>query len=86
MPVKEISGRWHTVNKAGKVGKRAFKSRESAEAASSRGRALLGRTSTEDVGARDPGDSIVRENPDTAAERRVLGIPAKEEDVDTGGF
>ncbi len=85
MTVKEVNGRWHTVSSSGKVGKRAFKSRASAEAAQDRGRALAGQPSTKVDGSGSPAGPIVRENPDTADERRKLGIPALDEQ-ETGGF
>ncbi len=82
MTVKEIDGKWHTVNKAGKVGKRAFKSRESAEAASARGKALLGGPSPSSSTSSPSG----LDDMDTAEERRALGIPPKHVAKDPEAF
>lgn len=79
MTVKEIDGRWHTVNKAGKVGKRRFKTKESAQAAQDRGRARAA-ASPLDLGAGTPeSTSGSSEDPDTSAERKKLGIPKRAE-------
>ncbi len=73
MPVKEVNGKWHTVSKSGKVGKRGFSTKANAEAASARGLALqVGREAAEGAGE-------VFEAPDTDAERKALGIALKAE-------
>lgn len=87
MGVQEIDGKWHTVNKHGKVGKRGFSTKANAEAASARGQSLqTGRTSTKSSleGAGLP--TTDRENPDTADERRRLGVPPKRVPKDPEAF
>ncbi len=75
MPVKQIDGKWHTVNKAGKVGKRGFSTKSNAEAASARGKALLGQTSENPSGSSPDSPTVVHKDVDTTDERRALGIP-----------
>ncbi len=77
MGVREISGKWHTVNKAGKVGKRRFSTKANAEAASARGSAMAGRSPLA-MGERvqEPvADDL--SGVDTAKERKALGISPK---------
>ncbi len=83
MTVKEIAGKWHTVNKAGKVGKRKFSTKANAEAASARGSAMSSRI----VAATTPVPDVpIVESMDTTEERKALGIPAKKGPVDPEAF
>jgi hypothetical protein len=77
MTVKEVDGKWYTVNKAGKVGKRGFSSKANAQAAQDRGRARARSSPLQlaEVAADQAGE--VFSEIDTAAERKALGIPPK---------
>lgn len=82
MTVKEVAGKWHTVSKSGKVGKRGFKTKANAEAAQNRGRALLASPGASlpppsSTGMESSGTSF--DAPDTAEERKRLGVPLKAE-------
>lgn len=76
--LRQIDGKWHTVSKAGKVGKRAYKTEANAQAAQDRGRALL---ASRDGSSPSGGETEVSPAPldsmDTSVERKLLGIPAK---------
>ncbi len=87
MTVKEISGKWHTVNKAGKVGKRGFRTKENAEAAQARGRARAATSPLQLTSVGSPAPAVITaDNPDTAAERKALGIPPKRIPKDPEAF
>ncbi len=77
MTVKEVGGKFYTISKSGKVGKRGFSTKANAEKAQARGRALLsGTTSTP-----SPASPVsVFDEADTAEERRKLGVPQKGSD------
>jgi len=82
MTLKEIDGKWHTVSKSGKVGKRGFSSQANAQAAQDRGLALQG------GGGSSGGSSAPSsfESPDTSEERAALGIAPKKARPDPESF
>ncbi len=82
MTVKEISGKWHTVSKSGKVGKRGFSSEANAQAAQDRGLALKG----PDGSSGGSSAPSTFESPDTQEERASLGIPPKKARPDPEAF
>lgn len=88
MAVKEVAGKWYTVSKSGKVGKRGFISEANALAAQTRGRALLassggGQSIPSSAQSSPP---VLSTDTDTEAERKALGIPPKRAKADPEGF
>ena len=81
MVVKEVAGKWHTVSKNGKVGKRGYTSEANAQAAQDRGRALLassgGAKTSLPSSVSEPSPALSDSEMDTTEERKALGIPAK---------
>ncbi len=86
MPVKEINGKWHTVNKAGKVGKRGFSTQANAQAAQDRGRARAAASPLQlgQAAAEQAGETF--ESVDTAEERMALGVSPKKARPDPEAF
>jgi len=77
MSVKEIDGKWFTVSRAGKTGKRGWATEAIALAAQNRGRALL---ASSGGGASLPSSAVepaTALSDDTSEERKALGIPPK---------
>ncbi len=86
MGVREIDGKWHTVNKAGKVGKRGFSKKASAEAAQARGLAMA---ASSPLGLGERAQEPIAEDfsgVETTEERKALGIPPKRVPKDPESF
>ncbi len=86
MSVKEIDGKWYTVNKAGKVGKRGFTKKASAEKAQARGLSMAASSPLSLVERPQEPIADVLSGVDTSEERKALGILPKKELQDEEAF
>ncbi len=87
MVVKEVAGKWHTVSKSGKVGKRGYTSEANARAAQLRGRALLASSGGGGIPSSEASSApVLSDSADTTEERKALGIAPKRVPKDPEGF